>query len=322
MHAIVAVDAEARFTSELNEDEDGEVVVALDFTDIHDQDGMSSSTQLYMDQLFQVFVDEESENRDIVIKMYLTQGQEEERFLCVDLPEKAVDFLTPTEYPPTRFVLNIPACKIRASSMQITEIERKSKDLISRVESLRNSTATHQEMIVTPPSDSFNADGKPVFFDSVQIKPNAVGATGSPEPVLFIGGARAEEEHVIAVLDQKAVIKSDQALPVLDASPASRKEGRKIGFCRIGYRYELQTFSSSYDQKCVQVEPYSTLKVRTAIAQVSSVAKFVASFTVETVEAGLVQFKTAGKLSYTEHRFDVLPQASRGCCCGADCVIF
>ena len=201
MHAIVAVDAEARFTSELNEDEDGEVVVALDFTDIHDQDGMSSSTQLYMDQLFQVFVDEESENRDIVIKMYLTQGQEEERFLCVDLPEKAVDFLTPSEYPPTRFVLNIPACKIRASSMQITEIERKSKDLISRVESLRNSTATHQEMIVTPPSDSFNADGKPVFFDSVQIKPNAVGANGSPEPVLFIGGARADEEHVIAVLD-------------------------------------------------------------------------------------------------------------------------
>mmetsp|Transcript_23422 Transcript_23422/g.29121 ORF Transcript_23422/g.29121 Transcript_23422/m.29121 type:complete len:243 (-) Transcript_23422:237-965(-) len=242
------------------------MVVAVDFTDIHDQDGQSSSTQLYMDQLFQVFVDEESESKDIVIKMYHTAGLDEERFLCVDLPEKAVDFLMPEEYPPTRFVLNIPACKIRASSMQILEIERKSKDLIAKLETLRNSTDAHQEMIVMPPSDSFNGQGKPVFFDSVQIKPAAQTQNGNSQPVIFIGGARADEEHVIAVLDQKAVVKSDQAMPVFDASPASRKEGRKIGFCRIGFRYELQTFSSSYEHKYVQVEPYSTLKVRTSIA--------------------------------------------------------
>lgn len=102
----------------------------------------SIASQLYMDQLFQIFVDEESENKDIVIKMYHSES-DEERFLCVDLPEKAVDFLLPSQYPPTRFVLNIPACKIRASSMEILEIERKSKDLIKKLESLRNSTDTH-----------------------------------------------------------------------------------------------------------------------------------------------------------------------------------
>ena len=95
-----------------------------------------------MDQLFQVFVDEESEHKDIVIKMYHSET-DDERFLCVDLDEKAVDVLMPSEYPPTRFVLNIPASRIKASSMEILEIERKSKDLIKKMESFRNSTDTH-----------------------------------------------------------------------------------------------------------------------------------------------------------------------------------
>ena len=141
VHAIVAVLAQARFTSELKEDEDGEIFVSLDFTDVHDQDAQSSSTQLYQDQLFQIFVDQESDTKDIVIKMYNPQVEsDEERFLCVDLPEKAVDFLSPLEYPPSRFVLNIPACQIKASSMEILSIQRTNKDLTCKYETLRNST--------------------------------------------------------------------------------------------------------------------------------------------------------------------------------------
>ena len=103
----MAVDAQARFTCEMAEDEDGDQVVHIDFTDVRDQDAQSTSTMYYMDQMFQVFIDESSPERDIVIKMFHGPSNEE-RFLCVDLDEEAVDFLPPEEYPPTRFMLNIP----------------------------------------------------------------------------------------------------------------------------------------------------------------------------------------------------------------------
>ena len=77
---------------------------------------------LLIDQLFQIFIDEDSEEKDIVIKMYQPIDNEEERFFCVDVGEEAVDFLAPEEYPPTRFVLNIPSSLIKASSMEITSI--------------------------------------------------------------------------------------------------------------------------------------------------------------------------------------------------------
>ena len=157
-----------------------------------------------MDQLYQVFVDENSETKDIVIKMY--HPGNEERFLCVDLPEKAIDFLPPSEYPPTRFALNIPACKITASSMEITSIERKTKVLTSRLETLRNATDKHREMVVEPPSGSVNIDGKSVFFDQVQIRPNTKGDAGKSEPMIVIGSNRSDDEHTISVYDQKATI--------------------------------------------------------------------------------------------------------------------
>ena len=77
---------------------------------------------LLMDQLFQIFVDENSDEKDIVIKMYQPIDNEEERFFCVDVSEEAVDFLAPEEYPPTRFVLNIPSSLIKSSSMEISTI--------------------------------------------------------------------------------------------------------------------------------------------------------------------------------------------------------
>jgi hypothetical protein len=81
-----------------------------------------------MDQLFQIFIDERTDARDILIKMFI-DNQREERFLCIDIEEEAVDFLPPSEYPPTRFILNIPTCNIKSSSMEIHEIKRKTKHL-------------------------------------------------------------------------------------------------------------------------------------------------------------------------------------------------
>ena len=103
---------------------------------------------LYVDQLFQIFIDESSDDKDIAIKMYHGPENEEERFLCVDIGEDAVDFLAPEEYPPTRFCLNVPSSQIKASSMEITTITRTSKKLTKGVETLRNSTPHQQEMEV------------------------------------------------------------------------------------------------------------------------------------------------------------------------------
>ena len=71
------------------------------------------------------------------------------------------------------------------------------------------------------------------------------------------------------------MIKSDeQSFPIFEMSAAMRQEGCNIGFSRIAFRYDPQTFTSAYKKKYVQVQPYSTLKVETKIAQVSSIAKY------------------------------------------------
>ena len=104
-----------------------------------------------MDQLFQIFIDEESEDKDICIKMYQS-GTNDERFLCIDLDEQAIDFLVPSEYPPTRLIMNIPTCMIKASSMQITLINRSEKELTSSQQTLRNNTDRNEEMDAMPPA--------------------------------------------------------------------------------------------------------------------------------------------------------------------------
>ena len=51
-----------------------------------------------------MFVDQESNSGDILIKHY-DQNVEEDRYLCVDLDDGAIDFLRPEDYTPTAFVL-------------------------------------------------------------------------------------------------------------------------------------------------------------------------------------------------------------------------
>ena len=49
MHALVAVDADARLSCELADTEEGDQFVSIDFTDIKDQDAQSESQMYYMD---------------------------------------------------------------------------------------------------------------------------------------------------------------------------------------------------------------------------------------------------------------------------------
>ena len=60
------------------------------------------------DNLFIVFMDKDSENCDILIKPYSSEPSED-MFLCVQLESGAIDICRKTDFPPARFVLNIPA---------------------------------------------------------------------------------------------------------------------------------------------------------------------------------------------------------------------
>lgn len=80
--------------------------------------------------------------------------------------------------------------------MEILSIEKTSKDLTTKMETLRNMTDKNEEMVVSPPADAINSDNKSVFFDSVHIKPQCTtGTAGNIQPIIVIGGYREQDEH-------------------------------------------------------------------------------------------------------------------------------
>lgn len=75
--------------------------------------------------------------------------------------------------------------------MEILSIERTSKDLTTKIETLRNMTDKNEEMVVSPPADAINSNNKSVYFDSVHIKPQyTTGTVGNIQPIIVIGGYR------------------------------------------------------------------------------------------------------------------------------------
>ena len=72
---------------------------------------MSNYTNMMTGHYFQVFVNSESESGDVLIKMYDSHSIDE-KYLCIDLDSGGIDFIDPKEFPPSNFVLNIPASQI------------------------------------------------------------------------------------------------------------------------------------------------------------------------------------------------------------------
>ena len=199
--------------------------------------------------------------------------------------------------------------------MDIIEIVRTEKYLTQGTQSLRNSTDTSQEMEVPLPPESINHDGNPVFYDTVNIRTNSGAASGVVAPTIMIGGSANEPVFEISVHDMNANVKSESAalateLPSINSSA----NGRKIGFARIPFTYTAQVFQSSYEPKLIQVDPYSTIKAKTAVVQTHSKARFSATFTMETFDKKHVQFKIPGEVTFTQHKFEVIAQPGRGCC--------
>ena len=76
--------------------------------DFIEMESRSQADEPFDGDLFQVFVNSESESGDILIKMY-DSNVEEERYMCVDLDDNAIDFCEPQDWKPTSFVLSVPA---------------------------------------------------------------------------------------------------------------------------------------------------------------------------------------------------------------------
>lgn len=72
------------------------------------EDDDSQLGRLSPDFLFLIFMDSQYPNRDILIKPY-NGDPTEDYFLCVALDIGAVDICRRVDFPPSRFVLNIPA---------------------------------------------------------------------------------------------------------------------------------------------------------------------------------------------------------------------
>ena len=87
-----------------------------------------------------IFVDENSDEKDLVIRMLQGPESGEERFLVVDLEQGASDFLDPEEFTPARIILNVPKCLIQDSSMEISKIKKTSKLITKSIVTLRNTS--------------------------------------------------------------------------------------------------------------------------------------------------------------------------------------
>ena len=168
----------------------------VDFTEIgcdsvsqRDPDTMSNYTAMAQGHLFQVFVNSESEAGDIIIKMYDTNMQDE-KYLCVDLDSGGIDFLDPKEYPPTNFVLNVPASQVIKSSCELTDLTKVRKVLYKNQEQLCNRNDHLKGLFVRPPSKSNNCD-QTVFSDILTLKPLNIGKL-----VVFQIGSKRNEVSV------------------------------------------------------------------------------------------------------------------------------
>ena len=83
-------------------------IQAEEFSYLDPDSATSSRSDIKSGILFTVFLNTESEEGDILIKLYNPDATSE-KFLCVDTGSGGIDFFEPETYKSTRFVLNIPS---------------------------------------------------------------------------------------------------------------------------------------------------------------------------------------------------------------------
>lgn len=59
-------------------------------------------------------------------------------FLCVQLENGAIDICRRQDWPPSRFVLNIPANQVKKSKFEIVSMTKKKKTIYTGHETLTN----------------------------------------------------------------------------------------------------------------------------------------------------------------------------------------
>jgi hypothetical protein len=63
---------------------------------------------------------------DVLLKPYATDP-DDDMFLCVSLDDGAIDICRRADYPPARFVLNIPASQVVKTKFEITALTKSSR---------------------------------------------------------------------------------------------------------------------------------------------------------------------------------------------------
>jgi len=89
------------------------------------------------DSLFIVFMDQNADTCDIYLKPYSSDPYED-MYLCVQVDEGAIDICRKMDFPPAKFVLNIPANQVKKRKFEITSMTKKSRVIHSHYETLYN----------------------------------------------------------------------------------------------------------------------------------------------------------------------------------------
>ena len=74
--------------------------------------------------LFMIYLDSASGTGEILLRPY-NPNSTTEKFLCVDPDSGGIDIYEPQYFAPTRFVVDIPTHRVRATTCEVTDLEQK-----------------------------------------------------------------------------------------------------------------------------------------------------------------------------------------------------
>jgi len=71
-------------------------------------------------------------------------------YLCADIEQGAIDFCSPEEFRPAKFVLTIPRSNIQSYDLQLLNLKQETKVIKEEQKSLRNKDDKEKEMKISP----------------------------------------------------------------------------------------------------------------------------------------------------------------------------